>query len=209
MGVYAFAFVGSLFVVLSFDKYDIHLTINRLNNLFLDGFFKVVTEFGAFPLIAAILVASLFFRFRIALTIAASSLIAVVLTQVGKRLIWPESPRPKVLFGDLDAFHVVDGVHLHSSHSFPSGHTSGAFALFIVLILYAKSPWLKLFFLVAAMLVAYSRMYLSQHFLVDVTAGSFIGVVSALLAYWWLNAQALRGNRGLDRKLTFTRPWID
>jgi membrane-associated phospholipid phosphatase len=179
-----------------------------LNNRFFDGFFRVVTAFGAFPLIAAIAVITLFIRFRIALTILASSLFAVVFTQLGKRVIWPDSPRPKVLFEGLDSFHYVDGVHLHSAHSFPSGHTSGAFALFIVLALFARKPWLKLLFLLAGMLVAYSRMYLSQHFLVDVTAGSFIGVTSALLAYWWMNAPAYKGKRGLDKRLTLSQPWI-
>lgn len=208
MGVYAFVLVGSLIVLFTQQKQSIHLSINKLNNDFFDSFFKVITEFGAFPLIAAILVVTLFIRFRIALTLVASSLFAVVLTQLGKRVIWPDSPRPKMLFSDFDSFHVVDGVHLHSAHSFPSGHTSGAFALFIVLIVYTKSPWLKLLFLFAALSVAYSRMYLSQHFLVDVTAGSFIGLISALLAYWWLNAPTRKGNGGLDKRFRLSRPWI-
>jgi len=208
VSVYMLALVGSITVLVLFEKQTIHLSINKLNNGFFDGFFKVVTEFGAFPFIAALTVATLFFRFRIALTAIASSLFAVVLTQFGKRVIWPDSPRPKVLFSGLDSFHVVEGVHLHSTHSFPSGHTSGAFALFLVLILYTKSPCLKVLFLLAALLVAYSRMYLSQHFLIDVTAGSFIGLISALLAYWWLNSPARKGNGNLDKRIRLSRPWI-
>lgn len=205
---YVMVFLVSIYTLLTSNKHDIHMAINGWNSPFLDGFFKFFTEFGAFPLIASITVITLFIRFRIPMTILASSLFAVIFTQLGKRVIWPDSPRPKVLFEGMDSFHVVDGVHLHSSHSFPSGHTSGAFALFVVLALYAKPSWLKLLFLVAALLVAYSRMYLSQHFLVDVTAGSFIGLVSALLAYWWLNAPAFKGKEALNRRFRLSRPWI-
>ncbi len=208
LGTYTVLLVCCLIVLFLCDKPDIHLVINRLNNEFLDGFFVIVTEFGAFPLIGAIILSTLFFRYRIALTATISSLIAVVLTQIGKRVIWPDSPRPKILFDGMDAFHVVNGVDLHSSHSFPSGHTSGAFALFIVLALYSKPSYLKLFFLSAAILVAYSRMYLSQHFLVDVTAGSVIGVVSAILAYFWFNSHPLDKAHSLDKYIRFGRPSI-
>jgi membrane-associated phospholipid phosphatase len=33
--------------------------------------------------------------------------------------------------------------------------------------------------------VAFSRVYLSQHFLVDVLAGSLLGTLSALFFYWY------------------------
>lgn len=202
------AFLGCVTLLLLAGKKDIHLFINGLHHPFFDGFFRVVTEFGAFPLIAFITVCTLFVRFRITLTVCVSSLFASIMTQMGKRIIWPDSPRPKVLFSDHDPFHFVDGVHLHSSHSFPSGHTSGAFALFIVLALYAKQPWLKVLLLLCAVLVAYSRMYLSQHFLVDVTVGSLIGVIFSILAYLWLNARVFSERRGLDNRLMLRRPWI-
>lgn len=208
IGLYAFLLLVCLVVVFTVSKYNSELFFNRLNNNFFDVFFKVFTQVGTLPTIALIIVSTLFFKFRIAFSAVASSLFAVFLTQLSKHVIWPDSPRPKILLSGLDSFHVVDGVHLHSTHSFPSGHTSGAFALFIVLALYCKSPYLKFFFLLVAILVAYSRLYLSQHFLVDVTAGSFIGFVSAMLAYWWLNSSARKENNSLDRHFRFSRPWI-
>ena len=70
-------------------------------------------------------------------------------------------------------------------NSFPSGHTTAAFAFFCALsILARKHPLLQsLFFLLAAG-VAYSRMYLSQHFLADVLAGSLL----AWAAVKWIYA---------------------
>lgn len=46
-----------------------------------------------------------------------------------------------------------------------------------------KNRWLKVLFLIIAMLVGYSRMYLSQHFMIDITFGSLIGVISAIIIY--------------------------
>lgn len=39
---------------------------------------------------------------------------------------------------------------------------------------------------VLALLAAYSRIYLSQHFFADVYAGSLIGVLTTILVYYWL-----------------------
>jgi len=200
--VYCGLLLVCLVAVFTNRKEVIHLAINKINSDLMDGVFPIVTLFGEFPLILLLGLIPLFVRYRIVLTVLVSSLLAVLFTQVGKRLIWPNSPRPSVFFKDLDAFHVVEGVHLHSSHSFPSGHTSGAFALFIVLALYSKSHACKLVYLWMAVMVAYSRIYLSQHFLVDVAAGSFFGVIAALLAYAWFNTAALKTRSGLDNHLT-------
>jgi membrane-associated phospholipid phosphatase len=43
---------------------------------------------------------------------------------------------------------------------------------------------MKLLFLALALLTAYSRVYLSQHWLQDVTAGSFIGTLFSCLWYY-------------------------
>jgi len=40
-----------------------------------------------------------------------------------------------------------------------------------------------------AILVAYSRIYLSQHFLTDVLAGSLIGVSIAMIVYYVFNTK--------------------
>jgi membrane-associated phospholipid phosphatase len=42
-----------------------------------------------------------------------------------------------------------------------------------------------LLLLLLAVLVGYSRIYLSQHFLADVVAGSFIGVAGGVLCVYW------------------------
>jgi membrane-associated phospholipid phosphatase len=66
-------------------------------------------------------------------------------------------------------------------HSFPSGHTSATFALCACLaaITPPKYRWLQAIWLIAGWLGAYSRIYLSQHFVDDILLGSIIGVFAA------------------------------
>ena len=77
-----------------------------------------------------------------------------------------------------------DGEQRRSNSSFPSSHAANAFALAWGL----GARWRRgiPLFLVLAMLVAFSRMYLNRHFLSDVVAGALIGVICAWVAARWL-----------------------
>lgn len=185
----------SVFFLVNYSKTDIHIRINQMHSPFADVFFKYASYMGEGWVLVPFCVLLLFVRFRYALMAIASSLIAPLITQFFKRIVWPVSPRPKVVFEHLYDLHVVEGVHLHSSYSFPSGHATGAFALFVVLALIVKKPVWKIVFLALAILTAYSRIYLSQHFLIDVTVGSVIGTATAFLCYVWLSR--------------YKSPWLD
>jgi len=190
--------VLGILILMFHSNLEISLFINKLNNPLLDYFFKYWTLFGTFALIGPILLLQCFLKYRYALITAVSSLLGFLLVQIAKRFIWYDSPRPKVFFENLPDIHYVSGVHLHASHSLPSGHTAGAFALFMALALINKRPVWQMFFLFTALLVGYSRLYLSQHFPIDVVVGSVIGTVSALLSYYWFINSPMKG---LDKSL--------
>jgi membrane-associated phospholipid phosphatase len=82
------------------------------------------------------------------------------------------------------------------SYSFPSGHTSAAFALATsVSICYPKWYVIAPSFLWASA-VGYSRMDLGVHYPSDVLAGAIIGSGSAFLSYKlnrWINRRARKG----------------
>jgi membrane-associated phospholipid phosphatase len=62
-------------------------------------------------------------------------------------------------------------------HSFPSGHTGVAFALFgVILFADRRHGWWAL---LAAAAIAWSRIYSSAHHLSDVVVGAFLGLVTA------------------------------
>ena len=107
------------------------------------------------------------------------SIVATLITTPIKHII--RAPRPSVILSEFGInFPVVEGVDLHSTLSFPSGHTSAAFAFCFAVALFCTRWWQKMLCLVVAIFCGYSRIYLSQHFLEDVLAGSVVGVVSIL-----------------------------
>jgi membrane-associated phospholipid phosphatase len=113
-------------------------------------------------------------------------------------------PRPASVFKNYPdvVLPVVEGVQLHSSNSFPSGHASTFFIFFTCMVIFLTSRYktraarqckksqvlfvfLSLVFLFLAALGAYSRVYLSQHFLSDVCMGSFVGFVTTCLVFYF------------------------
>jgi undecaprenyl-diphosphatase len=65
--------------------------------------------------------------------------------------------------------------------SFPSVHTSAAFAFYFALILteHSYAPFIGSW----AVLIAFSRMYLGVHYLSDITGGVILGFISAFSIY--------------------------
>ncbi len=168
-----------VFVVLlfSYSKPELHLLLNSYHTSLLDGFFTFYTNVGGwFPFLVVFLL--LFYRFGAALLVLVPQLLVAIPIYVIKQFY--DAPRPSAYFQQLNkVFPKVPGVDFHCTNSFPSGHTTAAFAMFLSLIFIVKNPFLKFLFFVLAMLVGYSRVYLSQHFAGDVFCGSLIGVLFA------------------------------
>lgn len=168
-----------MFVLLMYyGKINCHLLLNSFHTTISDYFFKYITEVGgSIPFI--ILGLLLFYNYRNFIFLGLSQGLSSLITFVIKRVM--QIPRPSVIFNELGIeLPVVDGVDLHHSLSFPSGHTTTAFATFFVLAVIIKNKYIKLLCLIIAILGGYSRIYLSQHFITDVLAGALIGLLSAI-----------------------------
>lgn len=120
-----------------------------------------------------------------------SSVLPSIITQALKRSI--DAPRPLKFFGDAGWVHVLPHWPRHMEHSFPSGHTCGAFAFFtfLAILLPARYKAWGIGLFLLALLVAYSRIYLAVHFLADVYVGSILGtgftifIVALMNKYQW------------------------
>ena len=88
--------------------------------------------------------------------------------------------RPKLYFSEqLYGFDFFRWEHAWTS--FPSGHSATAFSVAMLLaILYPRWRFAALF---VAVLIAFSRIFLAQHYLSDAIAGSYLGIVSTMLLY--------------------------
>jgi membrane-associated phospholipid phosphatase len=173
---------------LMFTQNFLILFVNKHWTPHADIFFRHFTHVGdgTFILIAGLLGA--FFSYRLCIKIFLSFAISGIGVQFFKSMVFSQIHRPpRILSKLLPLLHQVEGVKLHYFHSFPSGHTTSAFALFTVLALECKSSALKPFFLIPPLLVAYSRMYLLAHFLGDVYVAAFVGIPISALIYFYMN----------------------
>ena len=83
-------------------------------------------------------------------------------------------PRPDLVLETINAV-VVPG----TGNSFPSGHTSFAFALATGVYLHDKK--LGRWYLAAAALIGFARIFIGVHWPLDILAGVFVGVATALI----------------------------
>lgn len=83
-----------------------------------------------------------------------------------------------------------DGTRHRANSSFPSSHAANAFTLAAVLVRRWRRAWLPAG--LAALIVAYSRLYLDRHWLTDVLGALPIALGGACLAAWSVSRWRLR-----------------
>jgi len=198
--LYLFVFATGLAIMFISEKTAIHLFINQHHSSLLDFFFKLTSHLGEGLFAIGVVITLLFIRYRYAIIHFLSFAISGLLAQFFKHLIFPNCDRPKVVFEGIAELRFIEGIKVASYYSFPSGHTTTAFAIFIAMSFMVKSNVLKCFFLLCGVLVGYARMYLSQHFLIDVTFGSLLGTVCAILIFYFSTENK---NPKLDLSLSY------
>lgn len=158
--------------------------INGLHTPAGDWFFPYITELGSTSAAVLICLLLLLINRRMGTVMATAYLFTATLSFTIKALV--AFPRPHRYFSARlhDIYFVPGVVVLDNSLSFPSGHSVCAFTAATVLAYYTRNKYWSLLYLLLALLVAYSRMYMSQHFLEDVSAGSLLGVFFSMV---WLS----------------------
>lgn len=179
------ALAGAI-LLLIYDSKVLFTTVNAHHTPLLDTIMLGLTNLGDGTFISIILLI-LLARPRLRnwwyfLAAVACNALPALIIQVVKGIV--NAPRPLEYFKD-DAgwIHIQETwPHLYH-HSFPSGHSAGAFSLFCFLsMLLPKkyAPWGIVFFAIA-LLVAYTRPYLAAHFYADIYVGSLLGTACTLV----------------------------
>ena len=117
-----------------------------------------------------------------ALAVGTAALLVTLLKELFDRA------RPPVANPGLDPIGIVP-----ADASFPSGHAATAFAAAVAVAL--VYPRLGRPLLALAVVVALSRVYLGMHYLLDITAGTMLGIAVGIAAAWVVKAAA-RAPRG-------------
>lgn len=177
-----FFLVASIFI-LPVPKADSFIEMNSFHSLALHVLFVNYTFFGD-GFFSVGLCVLLFFtkQKKLALYIMVAYLFSGLTAQLIKNLVY--APRPAVYFEATQYLFKLDNFanNGHGVNSFPSGHTTSAFSLVTVLAIHFKTKIFSILLLIAAVIVGYSRIYLAQHFPVDVLAGAFVGLAFATAA---------------------------
>ncbi len=169
----------SITLLLAYGKAGSFILLNFYHSSWLNAIFICYTYFGD-GLFSLGIIAILIFYYKKrepALAFLYAFLISGIIVQVVKKVI--VSPRPKLFFEPGRYSHFIEGVTHGGNASFPSGHTASAFALVTVAAILIKNKKTQPVLLLLAILEGYSRIYLAQHFLLDVIIGGVIGVLSA------------------------------
>ncbi|MCQ2331983.1 MAG: phosphatase PAP2 family protein [Paludibacteraceae bacterium] len=167
-----------LALMIAIPRIDLHIMLNRHHNEESDVFFKYFTNIGGnIPWIVCVVM--IIWRMWMGAYIASGQVLSTLIVQPLKYAF--NHPRPKVVFEEAGVvLPTVQGIDLPMWLSFPSGHSTAIFAMMFAICTLVPKWWEKVICLAIAITGAYSRVYLSFHFLDDITAGSVIGVVSVL-----------------------------
>jgi membrane-associated phospholipid phosphatase len=182
---WAIFLISGLVIIWLTDQHELHRNINAYHHPFWDTFFKYATYLGDGMLFPIVIVGLLIFKRKWATAFIYAGLLSLVLSYVFKRYVFGEHPRPYEVFGNT--LHLIEGVKMKKWHSFPSGHTLSAFAMFTLAVFFAKKYTWQLLWFSLAVIAGLSRVYLSQHFVEDILGGAFIGSMIAILGYFLWN----------------------
>lgn len=200
-------YIAFAVLLLLIDKGDVVLWLTHHQTSALNAFFKYITHVGdGFVLIPLALV-MMYRSWMNFIALLLATVIQTIIVQLGKHWLFASTARPRLFFEEQGiALNFIEGVDVHSFHSFPSGHTAVAFTMAAILIMFSSSKTIQWGWFILAIFVGLSRVYIHQHFAVDVFAGSLIGLLSGYLAYVALGRKKFKNklNKGLKDYLRIT-----
>jgi membrane-associated phospholipid phosphatase len=181
---YGFFFLVGLIFLLIEGKTATFLFLNPFHWSPLDYFFIGFTYLGdGIFAVAVVILLMVLRRWSQAWQILTAFLLSALLAQILKSAF--SMPRPLEVFNHGEYIYFIDGITHHGHSSFPSGHSTSVFSLATMLAIFEKNKRTNVFYVLMAVAVGYSRIYLGQHFLTDVLMGSFLGVTMAILVHWF------------------------
>lgn len=159
-------------LIQKFDNTILLLIKNNMHNPIMDKVMVIITSLGNMGLIwiviSFLLMINKKYRNVGIMTLVALILSTILGEGILKHLV--QRVRPSA---DIPAVNLLIAKPL--SYSFPSGHTTSAFAAAGILVKYFRNHSQEIYTL--AFLIAFSRLYLYVHYPTDVLAGIILGLI--------------------------------
>lgn len=195
----------SVIVLIFIDKDEVELFINSISLPFFDKFFYWITFLGHGTFASILLILMLLKNYYHSLYLFFTLILVAFFSNLFKRIIFFQHLRPMWNLYYDDLHRVIFEAPVNYLRSFPSGHAMTVFAVaFILAVIFNKRIYTYILFLVAV-IVCISRIYLLQHYFVDIVWGSLIGISSAYLGiiitehFFILNKEKLLNSSLLNR----------
>ena len=169
------------------EQVALHATVNRWHAPWSDALFSVLTHL-ADGLVPTLITLVLLFvgTWRTFLLLGLSTGLSAIAVQVLKRQLFADHDRPVMYAHDMPLLHLVDGVTMNHHFSFPSGHATCAFAMCMAFAVMDRHAGRAPAWAFLAAVLAFTRVYLSQHFTEDVLAGAALGTLTGVLVWYVL-----------------------
>lgn len=149
------------------------LWANQLHTPLLDFMFNWCSFLGEWPLISFSIAFAIIRQPKLGIWFGICFLLELFIVQGLKFGL--NEPRPIQELGN--ALFEVPGNPIAAWKSFPSGHTAGAFTALGFFAVICRNRSVEILYVTLAALVAFSRLYLGQHYLHDVAAGICIAML--------------------------------
>lgn len=179
---FVFVIAGCL-ILLEVGFSDFQLFINRNTTADLRVVFNIITKLAEGIILLSLIFYFLFTSLKKLVILAVCWVSSTLTVQFLKKIVFSNSLRPAGFFEGHPAFQKFDEIVYHYHHSFPSGHSADIFCCLTFFALTLKNKKVGLILSLIAMIVAFSRVYLSQHFLQDILVGSALGVCMSSIIY--------------------------
>ena len=181
---YAVFLVGGFVILMTVHYGDVVLFINKYSRMEWDRPVDWITRLGLGSTAVIIALGFALYKLRYSLMMLFNLALVGVTTGIFKNLLFPNSARPLKYF-DPEVFHrMVRLTDYNLMHSFPSGHSITIFAIMSLLAYFTGKKYAGVLFVFVALIVALTRLYLCQHFFVDVYVGSVLGLLCTFTTIW-------------------------
>lgn len=171
--------------LVGFDQKAFFLINQSLRNSFFDFIMPYARDKNCWIPVYVLIAAYVIYRFRWrSVIIIISAGITVLLTdQIASSILKPIFHRLRPCNNPLVLPHIHLLVDCGSGFSFVSSHASNHFgiAVFLILILGKRIPWITPVALLWAVLICFAQVYVGLHYPADVIAGGLLGVVIGII----------------------------
>ncbi len=182
---------------------EIVLWVNRHSAYEFDRLVDWITRIGLGSTMVIVSLGFALYKIRYSVMMLANLALVGLVTTLFKNLLFPHVVRPMKYF-EPEVFHRM--VHLQAynlHHSFPSGHSMTIFAMMSLLAYFSGKRVVGYVCMFAAVIVGFTRIYLLQHFFVDVYAGAILGLACTFVTIW-LGDSVMQ----LKQNNYFERPYV-